>query len=86
MPLLELVLFGLLAIGLTLAGWSLFGPRGGPTIGQRVLVLLTLLLFGGSTLVAAVHQAEMLIYLGLAAGGFVSALLWEGSHAAGFLD
>jgi hypothetical protein len=86
MPLLELVLLGLLAIGLSLAGWSLFGARGGQTIWRRALVLSTLLLLGGSTLVAAVHQAEMLIYLGLAAGGFLSALLWEGAHAAGSLE
>lgn len=86
MPLLELVLFVLLVIGMTLAGWSLLGSRASPKLWRRVRVLLTLLLLAGSTLVAAVHQAEMLIYLGLAAGGFIAALLWEGAQAAGSLE
>jgi hypothetical protein len=53
---------------------------------RRALVVTSLLVLGGSALVAAVHQAEMLIYLGLAVGGFVAALLWEGPLAAGILE
>jgi hypothetical protein len=86
MPLIELVLLGFLAIGPALAGWSLFGARGGPKLWRRALVLSTLLFLGGSALVAAVHQAEMLIYIGLAAGGFIAILLWEGTHEAGFVE
>lgn len=86
MPVLELALFGLLALGLILAAWSLLGHRRGRAHWRRARVLATLGLLGGSALVAAAHQAEMLIYLGLAAGGFVAAMLWESCRAPGFLD
>ena len=72
MPILELYLLCLLALGLALAAWSLLGGRHGG------LLITTLVFLSGSTLLAAAHRAEMLVYLGLAAGGFIAAVLWEG--------
>jgi hypothetical protein len=43
--------------------------------------MTSLMMLGGSALFAAVHQAEMLIYIGLSAGGFVAITLWEGPPA-----
>jgi len=71
MPVFELYLLCLLAVGLALAGWSLPG-------GRRALLITTLVFLSGSALFAAVHRAEMLIYIGLASGGFLVAVLWEG--------
>jgi hypothetical protein len=75
MPALELGLGGLLAIGLALAGCSL---RHGRAARRLVLPVVTLLFLSGGTFLAALHQAEMLVYLGLAVGGFLAAMLWEG--------
>jgi hypothetical protein len=38
-------------------------------------------MLGGSAFIAAVHQAEMLIYIGLSVGGFVAITLWDGPTA-----
>ena len=72
MPVLELYLLCLLGLGLALAAWSLLGGR------RRGVLITTLIFLSGSALLAAAHRAEMLIYLGLAAGGFITAVLWEG--------
>jgi hypothetical protein len=71
MAVLEWWLLALLAIGLSLAGWSLRN-------GCNVRLVATLLFLSGSALFAAAQRAEMLIYLGLAAGGFIVAMLWDG--------
>lgn len=72
MPIVEAWLSGLLAVGLVLAAWSLRAGR------RSILPVATLLFLGVSALIAAAHQAEALIYLGLAAGGFVAAISWDG--------
>ena len=78
MPILELWLLALLGVGMALAACSLLVGRARR---RRGLLLATLLVLSGSALFAAVHQAEMMVYLGLAAGGFVVLMLRDGPRA-----
>ena len=74
MPTLEQCLLALLGLGVTLASCSLLVGRAAR---RRQMLLATLLVLGGSALFAAVHQAEMLVYLGLASGSLVVLMLWD---------
>ena len=78
---LGLTIFGLLlgCLAITLARmsrkqmWILFG---------RCLFIATLLLLAGGGIVAAMHEAESLIPLGLSAGLLVMGMLCEIPHPA----
>jgi hypothetical protein len=50
------------------------------------MLLATLLVLGGSAFFAAIHQAEMLVYLGLASGGFLVVFLWDGPRTRWISD
>jgi len=78
MPIVEWWLSGLLVVGLALAAWSLRAGR----VGRRsILPVATVVFLGVSALIAAAHQAEAVIYLGLVAGAFVAAISWDGPRA-----
>jgi len=74
MPVLEWCLLAQLGLSLAIAacGLALGNPKR-----RRQMWMASLLILGGSALIAAVHEAEMLIYIGLSAGGFVAITLWE---------
>jgi hypothetical protein len=74
MPSVEFWLLGLLAVGLALAAWSL---QAGRARRRGILPVATLVFLGISAAIAAAHRTETLIYLGLAAGGFVAAISWD---------
>ena len=78
MPVLEWCLLAALGLSVAVGAWSLLirSPRW-----RWQMWMTSLLMLGGSALLAAVHQAEMLIYIGLSAGGFVALTLWEGPPA-----
>jgi len=78
MPIVEWWLSVLLAGGLVLSAWSL---KAGRIRRRSFLPVATLLFLGVSALIAAAHRADTLIYLGLAAGGFVAAISWDGWRA-----
>ncbi len=75
--------------GLVLGGWGVLWARAGRVRGQvlagRALFLGALLFLAASSLVAAFHQADGLVPLGLAAGALVTLMLWE-APAAIWLD
>jgi len=83
MPIVELRLLGLLTVGLGLAAFSLVRGR---SWRRGILPVTTLVFLSTSALIAAAHRAETLIYLGLAAGGFVAALSWDGSRPWGVTE
>jgi hypothetical protein len=86
MPALEWLLFLLLAVGVSLAAWSLSGARALGSTWQTAGLVATLVFFGASAVLAAAHRAEMLIYVGIAAGGFIAVALWERPRETRFSD
>jgi hypothetical protein len=81
MPHLEGWLFFLSLAGLIVGGWSICWARTHPkrvrgAWGRRLFVV-TLIVLGGSGLVAACTRAENLASLGLLAGFLLIAMLWE---------
>jgi hypothetical protein len=78
---LEVWLFLLSLAGLVVGGWSICWARTHPERVRgawgRGLFVLTLIVLGGSGLVAACARAEGLSSLGLLAGFLLIAMLWE---------
>ena len=81
MPNLEFWLFLLLLGGLVVGGWSIRWARASRACARRSwgrgLFVATLLILGGSNMLAAFHRAETLVPMGLTAGLLVVAMLWE---------
>lgn len=81
MPNLEVWLLAITALGLALGTWGIWWARASRE--QRLaswgrgLFTGTLLVLGGSSLVAAFHRADGLVPLGLSAGLLVTGMLWE---------
>jgi hypothetical protein len=78
---LEAWLFTFSLVGLLGGAWGITWARTAPGRGRaswgRHLFVLTLLLLGGASLLAAFHRAEGLAYLGLLAGGLVMLMVWD---------
>ena len=81
MSMLDLWLMLMTPGGCLLGGWSIYWARGqehpGRMLWGRRLFIITLLLLGLSTLVAACAHARGLAPLGLLAGLLVVVMLWE---------
>jgi hypothetical protein len=81
MAYLDCWLFILSLVGLIVGGWSICWARthaeyGRGLWGRRVFVL-TIVVLGGSGVIAACARAEGLASLGLLAGFLLIAMLWE---------
>ncbi len=73
--------WALLAIAVILGTWSIWQVRAS-TVGRwvqrgRVVYLLSLTVLGAGSVVAAAFAARCVVPFGLAAGGLVTAMLWE---------
>jgi 4-amino-4-deoxy-L-arabinose transferase-like glycosyltransferase len=86
MPDLETVLWGAMLVCLLLGGVSVLVLRGAgrrrKPYWARALFVVVLLVLGAGSVVAALRCPPSLMPLGLAAGGLVTALLWEGPGTA----
>ena len=78
---LEFWLFILSLVGLIMGGWSICWARTHPErlrgLWGRRLFVATMLVLGGSGLVAACAHADNLASVGLLAGFLLIAMLWE---------
>jgi len=83
---LEVWLLALTYTGVVLGGWGILWVRASnaPMLIScgRGIFLMTLLLMGATSLVAASYRADGLIYLGLSAGFLVMIMLWESPQPA----
>ena len=81
MSMLDLWLTLMTPGGCLLGGWSIYWARGqdhpGRILWGKRLFIVTLLLLGVTSLIAALTHAPGLAPLGLSAGFLVIAMLWE---------
>jgi hypothetical protein len=81
MPDLEVCLLAFTAVGLALGSWGIWWARVSRVRKRasfgRGLFTGTLVFLGGSSLLAAFHEADGLAPLGLSAGLLVTGMLWE---------
>jgi hypothetical protein len=86
MPQLELCLLFLTVAGLMLGSWSICWARrdsqSSRVLWGRRLFVATILVLGGTALVAAFARADGLAPLGLLAGFLVVAMVWESPRPA----